>query len=143
MPYSYDYPRPCVTVDAVVFRKHAGKWEVLLVQRRFPPYQGQWAFPGGFVDMEETLEEAVDRELEEETGLKGIVLSQLKAFSAVHRDPRARVIGIAFYGIAEGNQTEVQGGDDAKEARWFPLDDMPALAFDHGEIFQAAFEKIT
>ena len=114
-----------------------------MIQRKFPPYQGEWAFPGGFVEMEETLEEAVVRELEEETGLKGIDLSQLKAFSSVHRDPRARVISIVFYGFAEENLSEAKGGDDARQARWFPLDEMPELAFDHSDILKTALEKIT
>jgi 8-oxo-dGTP diphosphatase len=141
--YTYDYPRPCVTVDAVVFRKRDGNWETLLIQRKNYPYEGQWAFPGGFIDMAETLEEAVVRELEEETGLRGVKLQQLHAFSAVNRDPRHRTIGIAFYGFADELGSEVKGGDDAAEAQWFPVDDMPPLAFDHEEMFKRALEKIS
>lgn len=143
MNYVYEYPRPCVTVDAVVFRKKDGKWEVLLIQRKNEPYRGQWAFPGGFIDMEETLEEAVVRELEEETGLKGVMLEQLKAFSAIDRDPRHRTIGIAFYGFVDEKDSEANGGDDAEKAQWFGIDRMPPLAFDHGDIFAAALEKLS
>jgi 8-oxo-dGTP diphosphatase len=127
----------------VVFRKKEGRWEVLLIRRKNPPYQGGWAFPGGFVDMHETLEEAVARELEEETGLQGVELRQLRAFSAIDRDPRARVIGIAFYGFTHEANSEVNANDDAEKARWFPLDDIPELVFDHGEIFRAALEKLS
>jgi 8-oxo-dGTP diphosphatase len=140
--YVYDYPRPCVTVDAVVFRKKEEQWEVLLILRKNYPYEGQWAFPGGFIEMHETLEEAVKRELEEETGLQGIKLEQLGAFSAIDRDPRARTIGIAFYGFVEEKDSNVKGGDDAAAARWFPVKDMPSLAFDHYEIFMTALRKI-
>jgi 8-oxo-dGTP diphosphatase len=141
--YIYEYPRPCVTVDAVVFRKKDGKWEVLLIQRKNEPYRGQWAFPGGFIDMEETLEEAVVRELEEETGLKGVELHQLKAFSAIHRDPRHRTIGIAFFGFVDEKDSAVNGGDDAEKAQWFVVEEMPELAFDHGDIFNTAMERLS
>ena len=142
MTYCYTYPRPCVTVDAAVFRTTEGRWEVLLILRKNYPYEGQWAFPGGFIEMHETLLEAVNRELEEETGLKGVKLEQVKAFDAVDRDPRARTIGIAFVGVVEENDSDVRGGDDAAEARWFPVDELPPLAFDHYDIFLAARPKI-
>jgi 8-oxo-dGTP diphosphatase len=142
MPFTYDYPRPMVTVDAVVFRKNRNGTEVLLIQRGHYPYEGMWALPGGFVDMEETLEEAIIRELEEETGLKGIELNQLHAYSEIHRDPRGRNISITFYGLASSDNPSVKAGDDATDARWFPVDQMPELAFDHEKVIELALQKI-
>jgi 8-oxo-dGTP diphosphatase len=142
MSFTYDYPRPMVTVDAVVFRKYGNKTEVLLIQRGHYPYEGMWALPGGFVDMEETLEEAIIRELEEETGLKGVELTQLHAYSEIHRDPRGRNISITFYGLASFDNPSVKAGDDAADARWFPVDQMPELAFDHEKVIELAFKKI-
>ena len=140
MPYTYDYPRPCVTVDCIIFRGN-GPPEVLLVRRKNPPFQGKWAFPGGFVDMDETLEESAHRELKEETGLGGLTLHQLHAFSDPDRDPRGRVITVAFYGIAGKDHGGVKGSDDAEEANWFRLDDIPPLAFDHEVILRKALEE--
>ena len=131
-----------VTVDAVVFRNNGSTTEVLLIKRGQYPFEGMWALPGGFVDMEETLEEAIVRELEEETGLKNIELRQLHAFSEIHRDPRGRNISINFWGIADGTNTKVTGGDDAADARWFPVDQMPELAFDHKKVVKMALSKI-
>jgi len=131
-----------VTVDAVVFRKNGSGTEVLLIKRGRYPYEGMWALPGGFVDMEETLEDAIVRELEEETGLKGVELIQLHAYSEIHRDPRGRNISITFYGVADSINTSVTGGDDAADARWFPVDILPALAFDHEKVIDLALKKI-
>jgi 8-oxo-dGTP diphosphatase len=142
MSFTYDYPRPMVTVDAVVFRKNGRNTEVLLIKRGHYPYEGMWALPGGFVDMEETLEEAIVRELEEETGLKGVELTQLHAYSEIHRDPRGRNISITFYGTTGFHNSEVTGGDDAADARWFPVDQMPELAFDHEKVIELALKKI-
>ncbi len=139
-PYIYEYPRPAVTVDAVVFRKGNYDWEVLLIKRLNAPFEGYWALPGGFIDEEETLEQAVERELFEETSLKGIKLQQLRAFSNPHRDPRGRTIGVAFVGILKDSNVEVHANDDAKEVRWFSLDSLPELAFDHSEIMDCAME---
>lgn len=143
MAYTYDYPRPCISVDSVVFRKTTGKLQVLLIRRGNPPYQGMWACPGGFLEMEETLEECALRELFEETGLKGIEMTQLHAFGDVYRDPRCRLVTIAYYGFIQDEDTPVKGGDDALEARWFDVDDLPQLAFDHDKILSTALEKIT
>lgn len=142
MVYTYDYPRPCVSVDSVVFRCLKEKTEVLLIKRGNPPYQGMWAFPGGFLEMEETLEDCAHRELFEETGLKDIELTQLFAFGDVHRDPRCRLITVAYFGFVNDISAAVKGGDDALEARWFDLDHLPALAFDHDKILSKALEKI-
>jgi len=142
MAFTYDYPRPMVTVDAVVFRKNGSGTEVLLIKRGRYPYEGMWALPGGFVDMEETLEEAIIRELEEETGLKQVELQQLHAYSEIHRDPRGRNISITFYGIAGSIDTTVTSGDDASDAQWFLVDQMPELAFDHIKVVQLALKKI-
>ena len=142
MVYSYDYPRPCVSVDSVVFQRSGKQTQVLLIKRGNPPYQGMWAFPGGFLEMEETLEECAHRELFEETGLKGIELTQLFAFGDVHRDPRCRLITVAYYGFAHDPDTQIQGGDDALEARWFDIKALPQLAFDHDRILLKALEKI-
>jgi 8-oxo-dGTP diphosphatase len=137
MPFTYKYPRPALTVDAVVFRTANNKTELLLIQRKFPPYQNKWALPGGFVDMDETLEEAVARELKEETGLTGIKLKQLKAFSTVNRDPRGRTISVVFWGINKTGLT-ANAGDDAAKTRWFDINNLPPLAFDHKEVVQEA-----
>ncbi len=141
MPYTYKYPRPAVTVDAVVFRKGVTGDEVLLIRRGHPPFEGKWALPGGFVDMDETLEEAVKRELKEETGLELNNLRQVKAYSAVDRDPRHRTISIAFTGWA-GNSQNAVAGDDASQAAWFPVNNLPPLAFDHDEIIKDGYRKV-
>ncbi|MBN3036024.1 MAG: NUDIX hydrolase [Bacteroidales bacterium] len=140
-PFTYEYPRPAVTVDAVVFRRREDNMEVLLIRRDRYPFEGRWALPGGFMDMGETLEEAVVRELEEETGLKGIALQQLHAFSALHRDPRGRTVSVIFWGTAPADAA-IRAGDDAREAAWFPLENLPELAFDHGEIVGKALERL-
>lgn len=131
MPYTYDYPRLALTVDAVVFRINNGKREVLLIQRKHYPFEGMWALPGGFVDMDETCEQAIVRELKEETNLRINTLKQLHTFSALGRDPRGRTVSVTFYGEADLSNSEVVGGDDASDARWFDLSTMPELAFDH------------
>ena len=137
--YCYDYPRPTVTVDAVVFREDHGEWQVVLIRRKQEPFAGAWALPGGFVEMDETLETAAARELEEEAGLRGIALHQLCAFSDPKRDPRGRSISIAFAGLA-GAHHRLAAGDDAADARWFPKDALPALAFDHADILRCAIQ---
>ena len=141
MPYTYDYPRPMLTVDAAVFRKLTDNFELLLIQRKNYPFEGMWALPGGFVDMDETCEEAVIRELEEETHLKMEKLEQLHTFSTLGRDPRGRTVSVTFYGMADPKKSDVKGGDDAGDARWFTMDDLPPLAFDHIEVVKMAWEK--
>lgn len=141
MSYTYPYPRPALTVDAVVFKNDGMNWQVLFIQRKNEPFKGKWALPGGFVDMNETVEEAVERELLEETGLSSIELEQLHTFSAIHRDPRGRTVSVVYWGIAEKSALPVSG-DDAADARWFKVDNLPELAFDHDEVMKMALKKI-
>jgi 8-oxo-dGTP diphosphatase len=137
--YCYEYPRPAVTVDIVLFRDHDGAREVLLIRRKSDPYAGKWALPGGFVDQDEKLEAAASRELQEETGLTRVKLRQLGAFGDPGRDPRGHTVSIAF--TAEvGPERKVRGGDDADEAEWFSLAKLPPLAFDHRKIIRKATE---
>ena len=141
--YVYEWPRPMVTVDAAVFHLGDGKARLLLINRKHDPYQGCWAIPGGFIEMDEELEDAVARELEEETGLRDISLEQLRTFGTVGRDPRGRQITVVFMGIARDDQTKVRGGDDAAEARWFDIDHLPDnLAFDHAAVAQVAIARL-
>ncbi len=138
-PYCYSFPRPALTVDAAVFSRMEGQWRVLLIRRARPPFAGTWAFPGGFVEMEETLETAAGRELREETGLEGVALEQLHTFGDPGRDPRGRTVSVVYIGIAgEGTARTVRGGDDASEAEWHPIDAPPPLAFDHDTILARA-----
>ena len=141
MPYTYKYPRPALTVDAVVFKKSDKETSVLLIERKNPPYKGKWALPGGFVDMDETVESAVARELLEETGITGVNLEQMHAFSAVERDPRGRTVSVVFWGVITNNET-TRAGDDAAQAKWFSMNNLPDLAFDHQEIVAMALEKL-
>jgi 8-oxo-dGTP diphosphatase len=141
--YVYEWPRPMVTVDAAVFAFLEGKAHLLLIKRKHDPYAGQWAVPGGFVEMDEELEDAVARELEEETGLRNIALEQMRTFGTVGRDPRGRQITVVYTGIASEGQTEVRGGDDAAEARWFDIDRLPEnMAFDHDAVTAFAIAQL-
>ena len=135
MPYTYEYPRPALTVDALILAKEGEEWYLLLIQRGKEPFKNQWALPGGFVNMEETLEQACRRELEEETGLQLSNMEQFRVFDAIDRDPRHRTISVVFYAMIPG-VCQVKGEDDASDARWFPLSLLPELAFDHGEIIR-------
>jgi 8-oxo-dGTP diphosphatase len=138
--YTYDYPRPAVTTDCVVFGFDGHDLKILLIERGIEPYKGAWAFPGGFLNMDETAGQGALRELREETGLDLNYLKQVGAFSDVDRDPRTRVITIAFYALAK--KSEVQGGDDAAKAQWFALNEVPRLAFDHDYILRKTMEKL-
>ena len=136
MSYTYEYPRPAVTADCVVITK--GKEpQVLLIQRGNEPFKGCWAFPGGFMNMDETTEQCAVRELEEETGLKVTEIKQIGAYSKVDRDPRGRTITVAYLAIIDKAEA-VKGLDDAAKAQWFPISDLPKLAFDHEEIMADA-----
>lgn len=142
MAFTYDYPRPALTVDAVVFRKLNNEFEVLLIQRKHYPFAGMWALPGGFVDMDETVEQAVGRELYEETNLKFDQLEQLHTFSALGRDPRGRTVSVTFFGLIDEKHSDVRGGDDASDAKWFKMSNIPTLAFDHIEAINMAMQRI-
>ena len=138
--YCYKYPHPAVTTDCVIFGFNGERLQVLLIERGIEPYKGHWAFPGGFLKMDETAEEGAKRELKEETGLADAYIQQLHTFSNPDRDPRERVITIAYYALVKIQ--EVKGGDDAASARWFPLDDIPPLAFDHDYILRMATQRL-
>ena len=134
--YAYDYPRAAVTTDCVIFGFDGAQMQVLLIERGVEPYKGHWALPGGFLRMDESVEECAFRELREETSIEPEMLEQFGVFSAVDRDPRGRVITIAFYALVR--KEAVKGGDDAIDARWFGIDSLPPLAFDHNDILQEA-----
>ena len=137
MAYTYNYPRPAVTADCVVITKEKEP-KVLLIQRGFDPYKGCWAFPGGFMDIDETTEECARRELKEETGLEVGEVKQVGAYSTVDRDPRGRTITVAY--VTHVPQTlPVAGLDDAAQAKWWPVNALPPLAFDHAQILRDAF----
>ena len=138
--YTYKYPHPAVTTDCVVFGFDGKELMVLLIERGLEPYKGMWAFPGGFIRMNETAEECARRELREETGLELDKVRELGTFSGVNRDPRERVISIAFYSLAR--HSTVRGGDDAAKAKWWAIDDIPQLAFDHDYILRQAMKRI-
>jgi 8-oxo-dGTP diphosphatase len=132
-----------VTVDAVVFGFFKNKAKLLLVKRKKEPFKGKWALPGGFVGIDEELEDAVARELVEEAGLADVRLEQMHTFGTVGRDPRGRQITVVFMGIAEKGRTRIRGGDDAAEARWFDMEKLPkGLAFDHNDVAEFAIKKL-
>jgi len=137
---TYKYPRPAYTVDIIIIQ--SGK--VLLIKRGHQPYEGKWALPGGFMDMDETPEQAAIRELEEETGLKVKRLQQFKTYGAIDRDPRHRTISTVYYTILDDTKkTTLTAGDDAAEAEWFSLDNLPELAFDHRLIIKEFIKDIS
>jgi 8-oxo-dGTP diphosphatase len=140
--YVYDWPRPMVTVDAAVFARVEGRAKLLLVQRKHEPYQGSWAFPGGYVEIDEDLPEAAARELAEETGLRDVPLEQLHAFGKPGRDPRGRTITVVYFGIAGQDKQQVKAAADAAQAQWFDIDNLPPLAFDHDQIARCAIERL-
>ena len=139
MAYTYKYPRPAVTADCIVITKEADP-KVLLIQRGSEPFKGGWAFPGGFMNMDETTEQCAIRELEEETGLRVSNLRQIGAYSKVDRDLRGRIVTVAYLAIVD-EPIAVSGQDDAAKAEWWPMSDLPHLAFDHYDILQDAIRK--
>jgi 8-oxo-dGTP diphosphatase len=142
MAFTYEYPRPALTVDCVVFGFGGAGLQVLLIRRGVEPFTGAWALPGGFVLMDEDLEVAARRELAEETGLKGVFLEQLKTFGEPGRDPRGRVVSVAYYALVRPDQHPAKGDTDASEAAWFPAEGLPELAFDHAEILGEALARL-
>jgi len=133
MKHCYDYPRPAVTADIIILKKSIDQQFILLIERKHPPFEGMWALPGGFMEMDETLEAAALRELREETGITGVELKQFHTFSKVDRDPRHRTITTVFIGFTDDTISPV-AGDDAANLQWFSTDKLPPLAFDHGEV---------
>ncbi|MBL8854549.1 MAG: NUDIX hydrolase [Planctomycetaceae bacterium] len=142
MSFKYKYARPALTVDCVVFGLLEDCLSVLLIQRAAPPFQGDWALPGGFVEMDETLEEAARRELQEETGLQDLFLEQLYTFGDVKRDPRERIVSVAYYGLVRQAAHPPHAGSDARSVAWHPVDELPSLAFDHSQILAKASERL-
>jgi len=141
--YIYDWPRPMVTVDAVVFSFFRNRPRLLLVNRKMAPFKGRWALPGGFVEIDEELEDAAARELAEETGMVDVPLEQMRTFGRCGRDPRGRQITVAFTGVAAKGQNKIKAGDDAAGVRWFDIENLPSdLAFDHDEIIAFAVRKL-
>jgi 8-oxo-dGTP diphosphatase len=141
-PYRYTHPHPAVTADVVLFTIRDGGLALLLIRRGQAPYAGHWALPGGFVDIDEDVADAAARELAEETGVTGVTLEQFRTFGAVGRDPRERIISVAYWALAPNEQLRPEAGDDAAATRWFPLASLPALAFDHDEIIAAAHAAV-
>lgn len=137
-----DHPRPAVTVDVVIFTVRDGDLQVLLIRRKRPPFEGMWAIPGGFVRIDESLEDAALRELEEETGVRDVYLEQLYTFGDPDRDPRGRVITVAYFALVPANTVRLRAGDDASEARWWSMYDLPPLAFDHADILAYALQRL-
>ncbi len=136
MPYTYQFPRPALTADIVIFGFDGSQLKVLLIQRNLDPFSGSWALPGGFLHEDETLEACAMRELYEETHFTPAFLDQFRTYSAIDRDPRGRVVTVAYMGLMP--IAEVRGGTDASDAQWFSLSQLPELAFDHKDILAAA-----
>lgn len=142
MGFMYEYARPALTADCVVFGLDNEDLKVLLVQRDFDPFAGCWALPGGFAVVGESVEETARRELTEETGLQGVFLEQLYTFSEPHRDPREHVVTVAYFALVNLDEHEVNAASDARDAAWFELGDLPRLAFDHDKILHTAYKRL-
>ncbi len=143
MSYTYEYPRPRLTVDCVIFGlDESSRLKVLLIQRGHDPYKGTWALPGGFVDMEEPLVEAALRELKEETGVSDVFIEQLYTVGTPHRDPRGRVVTVVYFALINLVQHKIGADSDAQDVRWFPISTLPSLAFDHADIMEVAIERL-
>jgi 8-oxo-dGTP diphosphatase len=137
-----DYPRPSVTVDVVILTLTEGQLRVLLVKRKRWPFEGMWAIPGGFLNMDEGLEDAARRELKEETNVSDIYLEQLYTFGDPGRDPRTRVITVVYYALIDAAKLDVRAADDAADAAWYPMHDLPQLAFDHKTILDYTLDRL-
>ena len=142
MSYTYEFPRPAIAVDCVVFGLDEQDLKVMSIRRGIPPFEGQWALPGGFVRLDESLEAAALRELREETGIEKVFLEQLYTFGDVARDPRDRVVTVAYYALINLVEHRIQATTDAKDAAWFPVSNPPKLAFDHDKILAAALARL-
>ncbi len=142
MAYTYKYPRPALTVDCIIFGLDKKDLKVLLIRRGIEPYIKKWALPGGFVNMDEGLEAAALRKLEDETGVKDVFIEQLFTFGSVDRDPRGRIVSIAYFALVNLNEHPVHASADADDAAWFGIDELPELAFDHKEIMETAIKRL-
>lgn len=142
MAFTYEYARAALTVDCVVFGLDEDDLKVLLIQRDLPPFEGRWALPGGFVHLDETIDDAARRELEEETGVRTVYLEQLFTFGAIDRDPRERVVSVAYYALVQLSGHRVHAATDARATAWFAIADLPRLAFDHVTILKLAHERL-
>jgi 8-oxo-dGTP diphosphatase len=140
--FTYSYERPALTVDCVVFGYEEDELKVLLIQRDIEPYKNVWALPGGFVRINETLEDAAIRELKEETSVENIYMEQLYSFGELNRDPRERVVTVSYYALVKLSEHKAKGGTDAADAKWYSIKDLPKLAFDHKEIIEVAFRRL-
>jgi 8-oxo-dGTP diphosphatase len=142
MNYTYEFQRPNLTVDCVVFGLDKEDLKIMLIKRKLQPFQGKWALPGGFVHIDEPLEKAALRELKEETGIEKVFLEQLYTFGDVKRDPRERVVTVAYYALVNLWEHKIQATTDAERAAWFSIDDLPVLAFDHEQIIETALQRL-
>ncbi len=143
MPYTYEYPRPSITVDCVIFGlDESQQLKVLLIRRKREPYANKWALPGGFVQMEESLEDAARRELKEETGVENVFMEQLYTFGSLGRDPRGRVISVAYFALVNLSEHTLRAATDAEDAAWYSINELPELAFDHSDILNAALDRL-
>jgi len=142
MTYEYEYPHPAVTVDAIVFTIENDDLKVLLIQRDVEPFEGRWALPGGFIEIDERLGDAAKRELKEETGVSVKCLEQLYTFGHPDRDPHERIITVAYYALIPCDQLSIAAGDDARDARLFSTNELPTLAFDHDKILRLAILRV-
>jgi len=143
MPYTYEYPHPAVTTDIALFSFSGSGLRVLLVKRKAPPFEGQWALPGGFVEIDEPLDACAARELREETGVETVTLTQFHTFGTPDRDPRERVISVAYLGLLPSDSPPPTAGSDAVDAQWHSVTELPDLAFDHAEIIRRAQAHLT
>lgn len=142
LKYCYEYPRPSVTTDCIIFGFDFTELKLLFIQRGVEPYKGEWALPGGFLNMNESSEDCAKRELFEETGLNNVFIEQLYTFSDVNRDPRGRVITVAYYALIKMSDYNLTAGDDAENVKWFPISEIPSLAFDHDKIINVALKRL-
>ncbi len=141
MSFTYAYPRPAVTVDCILLSRNGKSWEVLCIKRAHDPCKGQWAFPGGFVDLNEDLADAIHREMQEETGLAGLNLRQFMTVGTPGRDPRGHTISVIYLAVVNKEDLLIRAGSDAAQASWFAYENLPQLAFDHAEILKQAIEE--
>ncbi len=140
--HTYDHPHPIMAADSVIVTLREGELCLLLVRRGHEPYENHWAIPGGFVNENEPLDEAAARELEEETGLSNVPLRQMRAYGDPGRDPRGWAVSIVYLALIDCRRHALKAGDDAREAEWFPITDLPPLAFDHDRIVEYAVRRL-